>query len=129
MTIEEKLKEYILMKYPSMREFSKVAGISNSTVDSMLSNGIFNSKASNVLKVCSTLKISADELAEGNIVSITSYQKREKILEVNEILDDLKNQMSHIDGLTLDGEKLNDDGINSIMYAIDFGIEIAKKKK
>ena len=117
------------MKYPSMREFSKVAGISNSTVDSMLSNGIFNSKASNVLKVCSTLKISADELAEGNIVSITSYQKREKILEVNEILDDLKNQMSHIDGLTLDGEKLNDDGINSIMYAIDFGIEIAKKKK
>lgn len=129
MTTEEKLKAHILTRYNSLLEFSKIAGISNSTLDSMLTNGIHRSKVSNVLKICRTLKISADELALGNIVSIESYKKRDRILEVNDIMQDVKNQLVNLEGLTLDGEAIDEECIKSLVHAIEVGVEIAKKNK
>lgn len=129
MTTEEKLKAHILTRYNSLLEFSKIAGISNSTLDSMLTNGIHRSKVSNVLKICRTLKISADELALGNIVSIESYKKKDRILEVNDIMQDVKNQLVNLEGLTLDGETIDEECIKSLVHAIEVGVEIAKKNK
>lgn len=73
MTIEEKLKDYILSRYNSVREFTIRAEIPYTTLDSIFKRGIGNSSVNNVIKICRALNISADELADGNI---TPYTKR-----------------------------------------------------
>ena len=73
MTIEEKLKDYILERYSSVREFTTVADIPYTTVYSIFKRGVGNSSVTNVIKICKELGISADALADGEIVPI---QKR-----------------------------------------------------
>ena len=128
MSTEEKLKEYILGRYNSIREFALTVDMSNSTVDSILRRGIGNSSVSNIIKICKVLNISVDELANGNIVPINTYKKAEpRIFEVNDILADVKTQLIHCDGLTLDGKPANKESINTIIQAMSIGEEMAKK--
>lgn len=68
MTIEERLKCLILARYKSVRSFSIAAGIPYTTVDSMLKRGVLNASIGTAIKVCSFLGISADGLADGEIV-------------------------------------------------------------
>lgn len=72
MKTEELLKDYILSRYSSIREFTSQANIPYTTLDSIFKRGIGNSSVSNVIKICKTLHISADELADGRI---TPYNK------------------------------------------------------
>ena len=67
MNTEEKLKNYILERYVSLREFSQTVGIPHSTFASILSRGIHNASVGNVIKICRALNISADALADGKI--------------------------------------------------------------
>lgn len=67
MTIEEKLKDHILTRYKSVREFTIEANIPYTTLDSIFKRGIGNSSVSNVIKICRALNISADKLADGII--------------------------------------------------------------
>ena len=69
MTIEDKLRNHILSRYKSLREFTQTADIPYTTLDSILKRGIGNSSINNVIKICKALHISADELADGNIKS------------------------------------------------------------
>lgn len=129
MTIEEKLRELILSRYNSIREFGIYIDVPHTTITSILKRGIGNSSVTNIIKICKALGISVDELANGNIVPIRSYQKpTERIFEVNEILEDVKDQLSYLDGLTFDGKPVNKDSIDSIVDAMDIGVEMAKRK-
>jgi transcriptional regulator with XRE-family HTH domain len=129
MTIEEKLKEYILERYKSIREFTQVVDMSYSTIDSILRRGIGNSSVSNIIKICKVLSISVDALADGEIVPVNAYKKAEpRIFEVNEILADVKEQLAHFDGLTIDGKPANKESINTIIQAMDIGEAMAKKQ-
>lgn len=129
MTIEEKLKELILTRYNSIREFSIDIDIPYTTLSSIFQRGIENSNVSNIIKICKALNISVDGLADGNIIPINSYQKpTERIFEINEILEDVKDQLSHLDSLTFDGKPANKDSIDSIVDAMDIGVEMAKRK-
>lgn len=67
MTIEEKLKQHILSRYKSVREFTIMHDIPYTTVDSIFKRGIGNSSVNNVIKICKALHISADALVEGSI--------------------------------------------------------------
>ncbi len=67
-TIEERLKHLILARYKSVLAFSKVVGLSNQTVVSILNRGIMNSGVGNMIKICKCLEISLDALGEGEIV-------------------------------------------------------------
>lgn len=128
MTTEDKLKEFILNRYKSIREFTQDASISYSTFDSILKRGIDNSSVSNIIKICKVLGISVDELADGNIVPIRSYQKpNERIFEVKDILDDVKNQLHSCSGLTLNGKPASKENIDSIVGAMDIGLEMVKR--
>lgn len=128
MSIEEKLKDYILERYKSIREFTQVADMSYSTFDSILRRGIGNSSISNIIKICKVLGISVDELANGNIVPVNTYKKAEpRIFEVNDILADVKAQLIHCDGLTIDGRPADKKSIETIVQAIDIGEQMAKK--
>lgn len=67
MTTEKMLKDYILSRYNSVREFTIQADIPYTTLDSIFKRGIGNSSVTNVIKICRALGISADGLADGRI--------------------------------------------------------------
>lgn len=127
MTTEEKLKDYILRRYNSLREFTIAVDMSYSTVDSILKRGVDTASVANIIKICKALGISVDELANGNITPI-NISKDPKI-EITEILSDVKNQLIASDGLTFEGDPANRESINAIVQAMIVGEEMAKKQK
>ena len=130
MTTEEKLKDLILRRYHSIREFTIAIDIPYTTMDSIFRRGIGNSSVTNVIKICKALGISADALADGEIVPV---KERKSIpindrIEVKEMVDEIKEVLTHRGFITLDGKPIGKAGIESIIDAMDVGVEIAKKK-
>ena len=68
MTIEELLKECILSKYKSIREFCMQLNVAYSTVDNIFKRGIMGSSVSLIIRICDRLNIDVDELINGKIV-------------------------------------------------------------
>lgn len=62
--LEEQIKELIINKYGSVRQFALKINIPYTTIDSILKRGIDNSNVSNVIKMCKALNISIDKLVE-----------------------------------------------------------------
>ena len=67
----------------NMKAFSQKAGLPYSTLRSMLERGVENASVNNVIKVCSTLNITIEELYEMEEESSNSISKEEKILLEN----------------------------------------------
>ena len=83
MTTEEKLKEFIVMKYGSLFNFSKVIGFPHSTLVSILKRGVNTASINNIGILCTALHISVDALAEGNIVELLDM--------INKVVYEMKN--------------------------------------
>ena len=128
MTIEEKLKALILNRYHSIREFTILAEIPYSTIDSIFKRGIGNSSVSNVIKICKTLGLSVDALANGEIAPAGKPQQTRinDRIEIKEVLADTRDILIHSGEITLDGNPIGKTGIDSIIDAIDVGVELAK---
>lgn len=62
--LEDKLKNLIIEKYGSVRQFSIKIDIPYTTVDSILKRGLDNSNVGNVIKMCKALDISIDNLLD-----------------------------------------------------------------
>lgn len=134
MNIEEKLKELILSRYNSVNEFVKSANIPWATFSSMLKRGINNANLSSIMKICKTLDISADALYKGEIVFNSKETKelenpKSETNEVLEILNETKHRLLHYEGLMFNGQPADQDSINSILNAMEIGIEMVKRKK
>lgn len=69
---EDKLREYILSKYKSIREFTVAIDMPYSTIDSIFKRGIRKASVDNLLKICDFLNISTDALINGEIELKTS---------------------------------------------------------
>lgn len=67
MTTEEKLKNYILSKHRSIREFTQSIGMPYSTMTTILKKGVNNANVLTIIKICQALNISTDDLADGFI--------------------------------------------------------------
>ena len=130
MTIEERLKELILLRYHTVKDFSKVIGLSYSTVDSILRRGVANSGVSNIIKICKELGISADELAEGKIVVVEDNpQTLFPFTDIQDIITFTRSNLASYGKLTLDGEPLNDEDINALMDALEVAVSVIRRKK
>ena len=129
MTTEERLKELILTKYQSIREFTITTGIAYSTFDTIMKRGVNHANISNVLKICNALHISADELANGNIVMIQETVAQEKTKDIMDILEETKNQLLTGDGLMFNGEVADQECIESIIDAMEIALEMVKRNK
>lgn len=127
MNIEDKLKNMILEKYGSLLAFSRACGIPNSTINSFLSRGIGTASLSNILKVCETLHISADELSKGRIVSNFTINDS-KPTDILDILADAKSQLLNNEALMFNGKPADEESIQSILSAMEVGIALANKK-
>ncbi|SHF15456.1 hypothetical protein [Clostridium fallax] len=66
-TIENKLKELILNKYKSLREFTLKIEMPYSTFDTILKRGVRNANIINILKICNELNIDPYKLSNGII--------------------------------------------------------------
>lgn len=73
MSIEEQLKNLILKKYKSLRQFAPYTGLPYSTIAAILKRGIMNSNIENVFKICEVLNISVDDLVNGKIVEKVDF--------------------------------------------------------
>lgn len=127
MTIEEKLKKHILSNYKSIREFVQSAGLPYSTVDGILKRGIANSSIGNVLKICKALEISADELANGNIVPAKKEEPRHFILsDLAKTLVFVKTHQEEFEDLTIDGQTLTPFEFETILNSLNLSISIIR---
>ena len=124
MTIEDELRDYILSRYSSLKEFSEVADIAHSTLYTILIRGLSNAKVGNIIKICQTLNISADALAEGRIESKLDWANKE--LDIKDIVDDTKLKLSH--AVTIEGKKIDIGIVESLSDALDLGYELSKRK-
>lgn len=129
MSVEDKLKYLILERYGSVREFTLKINMPYSTFDTILRRGIQNSNVSNVIKICKALGISADALANGEIVQESrGATGSERSRDVNEILKITRQQLLNYEGLMFNGKPADAESINSILEAMEIGMEIAKRK-
>lgn len=124
MTTEEKLKEYILTKYKSIREFVLDVGIPYSTFDTILKRGIMNASIGNIVKICVALEVSADELANGNIVPIA--EKSEKI-DIEKLL--INYRLNDRISFELDGEQLLEEELRLLSDALEVSLGIIRRRR
>lgn len=129
MTIEEKLREYILTYYKSIREFTQKAEIPYSTMDGILKRGIANSSIGNILKVCKALGISADELARNRIVPVSKSEKHIMLSEIPDMLIHMRKNKDDYMDLTIDGESLSDNEFETLLDMNEMTVELIKKKR
>lgn len=127
MTIEEKLKELILSRFKSVREFAIYADMPPTTVRAILNRGVGNSSLTNIIRVCKVLNISVDELANGNIVP-KSIKEDNSTVEISSIVNEAKSRLSLSDHLTINGKEVDIEIADPIIDALDIGYEMVKRK-
>ena len=111
-TSEDLLKELILSKYKSIREFTTAIQMPYTTVDSLLKRGIKKASVDNVMKICSFLKISADALVDGRIETS------------EESFHDVDTLAAHFDA-----QNFTEDELDEIMNFVEFVKNKRKSEK
>lgn len=128
--LEMKIKELAKEKYGSILQFTNTIDMPYATFDSMLRRGVNNSTVENVIKVCNGLHISADELSKGRIVPATKIDtNNEGPTDILAILSVAKNRLLACEGLTFNGDPADPESVQSILDAMEIGINIALKRK
>lgn len=123
MTIENQLRELILLKYASLREFTFNIGLPYSTLSTILKNGIMTANISNVVKICNALSIKIDELVEGRLVENIPG---EKLLDVEKIFNQTKINIQY-PNVKINGQKLDENIKKSLIFSIDLIYQLASK--
>lgn len=67
MSVELDLKDLILSKYKSLREFSIKIDMPYSTIDTILKRGVDKANINNIIRICKELNIDTEALGEGRI--------------------------------------------------------------
>lgn len=108
MTLEEQLKNEILSRYKSIREFAAMTGIPYSTVDSVLKRGIKNSGVGTVIRIFSFLDIDVESISSETLKHINTPENAkkspstteaapgEKVLELFNYINDILISMGFI---------------------------------
>ena len=123
MTTEEKLKDYILTKYKSIRQFTIEIGIPYGTMAGIFKRGIDNSSVTNIIKVCRGLNISTDALIDGNIISLPDKSST----RMEDLFEHMKSEITNADNLTLCG-KPADYMKEEIVLNLDILLQVEKKR-
>ena len=130
MEIEDKLKDIIIAKYKSMQSFSDATGINYQTLVSIFNRGIHKASVKNIIRICQELGISADELAHNRIVPIEKdNQEKTNMTELNDILSLLRKNSNENQFMTIDGNLMTKEEIQTVVDGMELTIEIIKKKR
>lgn len=127
MTTEEKLKNYILSKHRSIREFTQSIGMPYSTMTTILKKGVNNANVLTIIKICQALNISTDDLAQGKIVPVARSAPEPTKIEY--IFDELKQTLLNGDNLTIDGKPATAAEIMMLVTMIDATLQTIKRQR
>ena len=67
-TIERQLKEFILARFKSLREFANIAKIPSSTLATIFERGIKSARINTIFQICDALSIDINSLMINKIV-------------------------------------------------------------
>lgn len=129
MSIEDKLKGLILARYRSLREFTQAIDMPYQTMDSILKRGVDKASISNIIKICQALDISADELANGNLIPSSLRHTTLEMTEVIDILEFLKFNLLERDDLTISGIPADEGDLQLLSDGITITMELLKRRK
>lgn len=123
MTIENQLRELILLKHGSLREFTFNIGIPYSTLSTILKKGIMTATMSNMVKICNALDIKLDGLVAGRIVE---NKPGEILLDVEDILNRTKNNIAY-PNVKIDGKIMDESTKKLLINSIDLNYQLVLK--
>ncbi len=126
MTTEEKLKEFILTKYRSIREFTQAIDMPYSTMTTILKKGVNNSNVQNIIKICQALDISADALAEGKIISNV---KEGNVTRIEDIIRNTEQLLLNTECLTFEGKPATKEDVYLIISTLETALDIRKRQQ
>ena len=126
MTKEEMLKNVILSKYRSVREFTQQIGMPYSTISTIFKRGIDNSNVQNIIKICKALGISTDDLAVGKI-TYTNKEETPKTIKVEDMVQEFNQKVMNAENLTIDGAPASPEDVLLITSTLDTAVEVRKK--
>lgn len=105
MTAEQKLKELILTNYKSINQFSKIIGVNESTVRSILNDhGIPRAHLDVLFKITTHLGIDTDSLMCGDIV-YTCNRETDLIRRINHLATDIRENPCFLNGRYLTSDE------------------------
>lgn len=122
MTIEERLRDYILSRYSSATDFCVKSGIASSTFFTMLKRGINNTSRKTISRICITLGLDQDALYRGEIVETSDHPATE-CKDVTSFIEDLESST-----LTYKGEILTPYQKRMIAYAMRLSLKMHEKE-
>ncbi len=123
MTIEEQLKQEILLRYKSVRAFTTAVDIPYSTLDSVFKRGIANAGISTMLKVFDALDLDIESVTDGELrPRAPEYKKSPSATEAapgeDHITLEESNRLLDALGLTREGQDLSDDDLAFLEHII-----------
>lgn len=128
MTLEEQLKQEIITQHGSVSSFSKSIGLSNSTVDSILTRGIYNSGVGKVMQIFDSLGIDTESISVGRIIYAGAETKKSPTPPEGSAGENGKLSVEEVEkvllslGLIQEGQDVTEDDlrfINSVLDLID----------
>ena len=126
MTTEDRLRNYILSKYKSLREFSQKIDMPYSTINTIMKRGIDNSSVNNIIRICQALNISTDDLVNGKIVPV--MEDHSGTVRIEDIVEDTKQKLLNADHLTIGDRPADETDITAILNSFEIVLEMQKKR-
>lgn len=111
MTIEQQIKDLIIERSKTVKDFAKEIGMPYGTLDGVLRRGILASGADNVFRLCKALNLSIDSLADG-IVEETNTERKPK--DISQIEEDYLRKCFP----TLDGQPITENELKELQEEI-----------
>ena len=124
MKIEDELMELIVSRYGTIAAFVREVELPYSTFKSIMTRGIMNASIGNILKICSALNISADELANGKIVPVETKTEEKNIEDI--VLDFKMRKPKEIE---LDNEPLTSEELSLLSDSLEISIEMLRRRR
>lgn len=122
--VEERLKELIIKKYGTLKNFTDKVEIPNSTFSNILRRGIINANVLTIIKVCKELSIEPEALADGRIVAIDHVE--EQSTEIMDIFEATKQTLLNSPSITLGGIPATAQQITSLVNSMEVAFEVWK---
>ena len=135
-TTQQRLREALTARNMLPIELSRLSGIGKSAISQYLS-GKVTPKQDKIYKLAQALKVNESWLmgydepmeqspapASGDLPDLTPKDER----EIMHLMDDMKEKLMQEEGLMFDGHPASPESIQSILDAMQIGMEMAKRR-
>ena len=137
MEIRDLIRQKRIALGMTMKEVADKVGVSEGTISRWESGEIANMKRGAIASLAKVLQLSPNSImgwdddeqesaapASDNLPDLTPKDER----EITRMMDDMKEKLMQEEGLMFDGQPASPESIQSILDAMQIGMEMAKKR-